>query len=519
MVRRVVATCALTAAVLLAPGGPVALGQGPPPAAPYAVVSPAGRQPLPVRTSGGQELVALDDLVRLFDLTVREEVAAGGLTVSRGSQSVVLTAGQSLASVGGRLISMSAAPVRDGRSWFLPLDFITRALAPVAGQRIELRRGSRLVVVGDVRVPRVTGRIDALGSGARLTLDIAPATPHSVRQENGRLVVRFEADALDATLPQPTTPELVRAIRPGEVPASLVLEPGPRFGSFRAADAAGPAGGGRLLIDLVATPTTDPTPAAPATPAAPEAPAAPVPPLLDPTPAGGLRTVVVDAGHGGDESGVTGPGGTLEKTITLGVARRLKAALEARLGVRVIMTRDRDGTVGLDERAAMANNNKADLFISLHANASVRPTMAGAEVFFLSLGAYGEEAERAARTDRLSLPVFGGGARDIEVIPWEMAQAGYIERSSTLAQAAERALRERIPMSPRSLQQAPFRVLVGANMPAILVEMGFLTNPEQEKALATEAYQNAVAAALVDAIVRFRDGAVTPPADAPGGSR
>ncbi len=96
--------------------------------------------------------------------------------------------------------------------------------------------------------------------------------------------------------------------------------------------------------------------------------------------------------------------------MTLSVARRLKGALEARLGVRVILTRDGDNTIGLDERAALANNNKADLFVSLHANASVRGSAAGAEVFYLSLEEYGDEAQRVARGESETLPVFGGGA-------------------------------------------------------------------------------------------------------------
>ena len=86
-----------------------------------------------------------------------------------------------------------------------------------------------------------------------------------------------------------------------------------------------------------------------------------------------------------------------------------------------------------------------------------------------------------AQGETEALPVFGGGTRDIEVILWEMAQARYIEQSAALANGRRGALRERVPMSPRAIQQAPFRVLVGANMPAVLVEMGFITNPEQER--------------------------------------
>ena len=248
------------------------------------------------------------------------------------------------------------------------------------------------------------------------------------------------------------------------------------------------------------------------------------PPLIDLLPANGLRTVVLDPGHGGDDAGVRGQGGVLEKNVTLSVARGLKAALESRLGVRVILTRDNDRDLGLDERAALANNNQADIFISLHANASVRPALTGAEVFFLSLAEYGEEGQRVAHADAESLPVFGGGTRDIDVTPWDLAQGRHIERSTALAQAAEATLRARVPMSPRAIQEAPFRVLVGANMPAVLVEMGFLSNPQQERDLSSGAFQATIVQALVDAVVRFRDstaapGTALPPPGVPAAGR
>ena len=173
--------------------------------------------------------------------------------------------------------------------------------------------------------------------------------------------------------------------------------------------------------------------------------------------------------------------------------------------MRVILTRDDDATVELDERAALANNNKADIFVSLHANASVRASATGAEVFYLSLEEYGDQAQRVAKGETEALPVFGGGTRDIEVILWEMAQARYIEGSSALAKEVEAALRERVPMSQRAIQQAPFRVLVGANMPAVLVEMGFITNAEQERLLVSEPFQSSIVQSLVDSIQRFRD--------------
>jgi N-acetylmuramoyl-L-alanine amidase len=496
---------ALTLVLAALGGAPAA--QAPSSAAPYTVLSrEAGRQPLAARTIGGQEMFALEDLARLFGFTFAEDTLAGGLTVTVRGQSIVLTPGQSIASVGGRLVSLPAPPAREGRTWYVPVDFVSRALAPVVGTPLELRKPSRLILLGGIRVPQVAGRVEPQAGGARLTLDIAPATPHTVSQEGQRLVIRFQADSLDASLPTTTAPEFIQAVRPGEAAGTVAVDLGPQFSSFRSSATPGDRGAERLVIEVLpAAP-----PAAPDTPP-PATPAPEPPPLLDLAPAGALRTVVIDPGHGGEEEGARGPGGTLEKQVTLAVARRLKAALEARLGVRVILTRDGDQTVGLDERAAVANNNKADLFISLHANASVRPAMAGAEVFYLGGDDYAEAAARLGG-ERTALPVFGGGTRDIEVIPWQMAQVRHLQQSAGFAQAVEAALRERVPMSERAIHAAPFRVLVGANMPAVLVEMGFITNAEQEQQLTADAFQQEIVQALVASVIRFRDfrGGATP---------
>jgi N-acetylmuramoyl-L-alanine amidase len=475
-------------------------------ALPYTVVTRDARRPLAVRAINGQEMFALDDLARLFTLTVREDAAAGGLIIGAGSQTILLSTQQPLASIAGRMTSLPAAPARDGRTWYVPVDFVSRVLGPVSATKIDLRKPSRLLLVGDVRMPRVAARVESLGAQSRVTLDVAPPTPHAVAQDGNRLVLRFDADALDAAdLKANTTTDLVQNVRAGETPQTVVIELTPRFASFRAADQPGPAGATRIVIDLAPqteTPAPNPNPN-PALPP-PQPPQPETPPLLDLPPAGGLRTIVIDPGHGGDDAGAKGGQGTLEKNVTLAIARRLKGAIEARLGTRVLLTRDGDQAVGLDQRAALANNNKADLFISLHANASVRQSVAGAEVFYLSLEGYGEAAQRAAQAPRDALPVLGGGTRDIEVIPWALAQARYIDQSGAFARAIEGALRDRIPMSTRALQQAPFRVLVGANMPAALVELGFLTNTQQEQLLLTDDHQNAIAQALVEGIVRYR---------------
>jgi N-acetylmuramoyl-L-alanine amidase len=195
----------------------------------------------------------------------------------------------------------------------------------------------------------------------------------------------------------------------------------------------------------------------------------------------------------------------LEKDLVLDVARRLRGVLDSRLGLRVILTRDDDRVVPHDERASIANNNKADLFISLHANASPNKSAKGAEVFYLSLDGLNDEARKMAESPEAKpVPVLGGGSRDIDLILWDMAQARHLSESAAFAGLVEEELRRRVEMSPNPIQQAPFRVLVAANMPAVLVEMAFLSNPEQEGELTSDEFKNRVVQALYDAIVRYR---------------
>jgi N-acetylmuramoyl-L-alanine amidase len=219
----------------------------------------------------------------------------------------------------------------------------------------------------------------------------------------------------------------------------------------------------------------------------------------------GVRTIVIDPGHGGDEQGTRSAGGVIEKDLVLDVARRLRSVLDSRLGVRVLLTRDDDRVVPHDERASIANNNKADLFISLHANSSPNKSAKGAEVFYLSLDGLGAEARKMVESpEARPVPVLGGGSRDIELILWDMAQARHLNESAVFAMLVEEELRRRVEMSPNPVQQAPFRVLVAANMPAVLVEMGFLSNPEQEGELTSDDFKNRVVQALFDAVVRYR---------------
>lgn len=477
------------------------------------LLSREGTRQLSTVTQNNQEYMTLDDLAAAFGLTFREDRLAGGLTITVRGQTIILTADQTVVSVNGRLVSLATAPVRQANRWLIPLDFLPRALGLALETRIELRRNARLLIVGDLRVPRVVARVDAGAGSATVTFDVAPPATARVTSEVGRLVLAFDADALDLSLPAVPQQDFIQSLQAGDTPTSVRIATGPRFGVHRVTTTQPDANSARVVVELL-PPTTEvvgPTP--PSAPAAPS----PEPPVSLPIPtvAPGVRTVVIDPGHGGDEPGVQGARGTLEKDVTLAVARRLRTLIESRLGLRVFLTRDDDRTMSLDDRSAYANSQKADVFVSIHANAGVRSTLKGAEVYYLSSERTDADTRRMSESSDAQLPTLGGGTRAIDLVLWDTAQARYLEQSNTLASLVEQALRARVEISPRAVQPAPFRVLVGANMPAVLVEIGYLSNAEQEQALASGNHQDQIAQALFDGIVRFREQVERPVARPP----
>ena len=476
--------------------------QGTPPPAPLTLISREGRRAVPTVIQSGQELIALDDVAALFQVMVAED--AGGVTVSYRGRTIVLSAEQSIASVNGRIVTLPGPITRAGRRVMVPIEFLSRALGPIYDRRIDLRRASRLLIVGDMNIPRVVARIDAVGPPTRAIIEVTPPAPVTVASENGRAIVRIDADALDLTLP--AGGGLIEQIRAGDQPNTVTLVLGGGAGTPRTATITSD-GAARVMIDVPAAPV----PGGDTTAATPPAPPPPTDTLPVGTPRARFALIAIDPGHGGADAGVKTGDGLEEKELTLDVARRVRQRLETRLGVRAILTRDEDKALTLDERAAFANNSKADLFLSLHANGALGPGVTGAEVYFLSLDREGETVRRTATADAVSLPVLGGGRRLVEVVPWNLAQAAYIDKSAKLAGMLEEELRRRVPMSSRAVQSAGMRVLTGANMPAALVEMAYLTNRDQAVKARGEEFRNAIADAVYEAVARFRAAAIEKP--------
>ncbi len=213
------------------------------------------------------------------------------------------------------------------------------------------------------------------------------------------------------------------------------------------------------------------------------------------------QIIVIDPGHGGEEEGAVGPSGLKEKNVTLSVAKKLKNIIEQRTGIKVFLTRDGDQGKSLDERISISNNLKADLFISIHVNASIRKNASGAETYFLSLNATDEDAKRLSEIENLGEDLEENS--DLKLILWDMAQSAFLKQSSLLAELIQGELNSLLRTKDRGVKQAPFKVLTGLTSPAVLVEIGFITNPEEEKKLRSESFQENIAEAIYRGILKF----------------
>jgi N-acetylmuramoyl-L-alanine amidase len=214
----------------------------------------------------------------------------------------------------------------------------------------------------------------------------------------------------------------------------------------------------------------------------------------------GARKIVIDAGHGGHDPGTIGRAGLQEKDLVLDVAQRLETLVRSELGAEVVMTRGGDLFVPLEERTAIANSKGADLFLSIHANSSRNPSARGIETYFLNFAVDPHAEEVAARENAISAATL----KDLQGLVKAITLNSKIDESRDFASSVQEALvgnlKPRYAGADRGVHTAPFYVLIGANMPSVLAEIAFVSNPDDEKVLATPDYRDRIARSLLEGV-------------------
>lgn len=222
-----------------------------------------------------------------------------------------------------------------------------------------------------------------------------------------------------------------------------------------------------------------------------------------------LNTIVLDAGHGGKDVGTVGKKGTKEKNVVLDITKRLGLLFEKRTKIKVIYTREEDIFIPLWKRTDIANENDGKIFVSIHANSSPNRTAIGFETYLLNQGKSDDAIEIASRENEVIKFEEQGGNRyngltGENLIMATMAQSMHVKESENLAAMIQTELEKKLDSKNRGVKQAGFFVLVGASMPNVLIETGFLSNPTEEKKLMQPQYRQQIAEGIFNAIVKFR---------------
>ena len=219
-----------------------------------------------------------------------------------------------------------------------------------------------------------------------------------------------------------------------------------------------------------------------------------------------FRTIVIDAGHGGKDPGAVGYRGTKEKDIALDVAKRLEKKLSKNMKVKIVMTRDEDIFLKLSERTKIANENNGSLFISIHTNAAEDRRASGFETFLIGQNK-NEAAVRVAARENAVLELEGSTGKkltDEDLIKATIAQSAFASKSELFASLVQKEIKKRVQSKDRGVKQAGFYVLMGASMPNVLVELGFISNPSEEKKLRSPQYRDQLATAIYRAVEQYQ---------------
>jgi N-acetylmuramoyl-L-alanine amidase len=230
-------------------------------------------------------------------------------------------------------------------------------------------------------------------------------------------------------------------------------------------------------------------------------------PPARPAAIGKIRRIVVDAGHGGHDPGALGSNGSREKDIVLQIALRLAKKLREELGLDVVMTRSTDVFIELKERTAIANKVGADLFVSIHANASLNHNSSGIETYYLNLAKTEKVAQLAAQENGTTLEKVSL----LQAVLFDLMANYKLNDSAHLADEVQKAVYAKVGgkytgVKNLGVKQGPFYVLVGATMPSILVETAFVSNPQEEARLNDPAYQELTADGIVEGIREYIAG-------------
>ncbi|NOZ93254.1 MAG: N-acetylmuramoyl-L-alanine amidase [Acidobacteria bacterium] len=430
--------------------------------------------------------VELVPVFALLGATAKFSPAMGTWGVQLDNHMIQFSPGLRVVLADGKLAEGREAPVASPGGIAASTDFLDSMILSPLGFHLERVADGFRITPGGRRGAPLTVRATAADFSTTTTLVLTmgrPAMAHVNETRPGSVTITMEDASPQLDRATVLRSRRIRGLEPTADGLELSLAPGIGLLSWHAL-----SDPPRVILELgpkAAPPTSAPQAA----------------PARRPT-RKGVRPIVIDPGHGGKDSGAVSGSGLEEKNLTLAVARRLARVLR-RMGFAVRLTREDDETRALTDRTALANRLDALAFVSLHANASRAASVRGAETYYMSLDSASDATAAAVAKLENAAGSTARSGSELDMILWDMAQAEVLNESAQLALSIQRRLNSLLNLPDRGVKQAPFVVLTGATMPAVLVEVGFLSNPKEARRLADSAYQDQLAGALATGIAEF----------------
>jgi N-acetylmuramoyl-L-alanine amidase len=433
--------------------------------------------------------IRLSDFASALKFSCEYDESIHRMEMRSSSHRVIVHGENPFVKVDGRLVNLPQEIRMEDGSLFVSVPQLQIMFGDMLKVDFVLDRERRQLRLfdRDVRVERIT--LGDRNDTTELLIRTSAPIQFSTRTKFPRsLVLELPRGVVKGNLRSPRPRGLIEAVRIAESSDEVILEVSAHRGTrvFLARELVKPPGVSVIFVG--------PRP----------------PPRMERDPYGTIRKIVIDPGHGGKDPGAVGPSGLLEKNVNLEISKTLKKLLEDELQVEIIMTRDDDRFVSLNERARIANEASADLFISVHCNSAPRrkKNSGGAETYFLSV-AKTDEARAVEARENASLKfetdeVGGYNSDDVSLILWDLAQNEFLEESAVLAEAVQKEIARYVPIEDRGINQAGFFVLNGVYMPSILIECAFISNEKEEELLMSRSFREKLVRGIVKGIAAFR---------------
>ena len=434
------------------------------------------RKSVPKVSIGQQTYIPVIDLLNFLDLPYSESVSAGFVQITAGKQQLRLTKGDSQALLNGQKIGLGAPVTVLRNQWLVPLEFFDKALERTLGEKIGLSESGNAAVIGESGFTRLNAKV--IDKNKVLRVQASRAVAAEVRQLGSRVVLAFANAPMDLGSADTAAAEWIRSItlEQSESANQLVID---LAENVRTAKISHLASQNAYTVEPILQDAGEATATSSGA-------------VLSVTEPWKWRHITVDAGHGGLDRGTAIREALFEKDVALAIARKLRWALESRLGVTVVLSRSEDQAQKLEDRIAAANLARSNLFISVHTgNATASPA---AYSYAYTMRWIADEAS----------PSEAKGTRSL-FVPWEQAQRGSLVWSEKLAECVQAEMNRALNGGqPLIFRRGPIRLLSALAMPAVLVEIGNSHAPDFQAKANNDSFQNLVAATLAAAVEKFR---------------